>query len=413
MKTYPNFKFDLHATDGLARRGTITTPNGKIETPAFIPVGTQATVKTLDINDLDRLNAQAVLANTYHLYLRPGSKLVEEFGGVGKFMGWNGPTFTDSGGFQVFSLGFGLEHGVSKISSIFPDEDLPERRKSKQKLMKVDEEGVSFSSHLDGSKHRFTAESSIQIQQEIGADIILAFDECTSPLHDEAYTAQALERTHRWAARSKDAWTNRSHQALYGIVQGGAFKNLREKSSDFINSLEFPGHAIGGSLGRNKNDMYQILEWVEPRLDASKPRHLLGIGEIGDLFAGVSRGIDTFDCVAPTRMARNGAVYIGPKSGGNPLNKYRINIVAAKHSQEKGPIDNECTCWVCQTHSRAYIRHLFNANEMLGMKLTTYHNLHFILNVMSEIRLAIENNSFEALAKDWGATSQLLQAKEL
>lgn len=413
MKNTPKFSFELHATDGLARRGTINTPNGKIETPAFIPVGTQASVKTLDINDLHKLNAQAVLANTYHLYLRPGQDLVKNFGGVGKFMGWDGPTFTDSGGFQVFSLGFGLEHGVSKISSIFPDEDLLERRKSKQKLMKVDEEGVSFTSHLDGSKHRFTAEASIQIQQDIGADIILAFDECTSPLHEEEYTGRALERTHRWAKRSLDAWTNRSSQALYGIVQGGAYKGLREKSADYINSLNFPGHAIGGSLGRNKNDMYQILEWVEPRLDPIKPRHLLGIGEIGDLFAGVSRGVDTFDCVAPTRMARNGAVYIGPASGGNPENKYRINVAAAKYARDEGPIDNECTCWVCQKHSRAYLRHLFNANEILGMKLATYHNLHFILDLMAQIRTSIEDATFVELAKKWNTFEQIKKAKEL
>lgn len=403
------FSFDLIATDGIARRGSINTPHGEIQTPAFIPVGTQATVKTLDINDLERLNAQAVLANTYHLYLRPGERLVEKFGGVGKFMGWKGPTITDSGGFQVFSLGFGLEHGVSKISSIFPDEDLPERRRSKQKLMKVDDEGVSFRSHLDGSMHRFTAESSIEIQQKLGADIILAFDECTSPLHDEAYTAQALERTHDWARRSKQTWTNRDQQALYGIVQGGAYRALREKSANFINALDLPGHAIGGSLGRSKSDMYQILEWVNPLLEPTKPRHLLGIGEVGDLFAGVSRGVDTFDCVAPTRMARNGAVYIGPKSGGNLSNKFRLNVASAKYADDKLPIDPECTCWVCQKHTRAYTRHLFSTNEILGMKLATYHNLHFILSLMSSIRVSIENGRFNQLATDWGAESVILQ----
>jgi queuine tRNA-ribosyltransferase len=326
----PSFGFDIHAKQGRARVGTIQTPHGPIETPAFIPVGTQASVKTLDIADLQRLNAPAVLANTYHLYLRPGTELVERFGGVGKFMGWEGPTFTDSGGFQVFSLGFGLEHGVSKISNIFPDEDLPERRLGKPKLMKVDEDGVSFRSHLDGSQHRFTAESSIAWQQQIGADIILAFDECTSPLHDEAYTAAALKRTHRWAERSKAAWTNRQQQALYGIVQGGAYQRLRLESARFINELDFPGHAIGGSLGRNKRDMYDIMEWSIPLLDEGKPRHLLGIGEIVDLFGGVSRGIDTFDCVAPTRMARNGSVYISPLNGGTPQNKFRLNVAAAR-----------------------------------------------------------------------------------
>jgi queuine tRNA-ribosyltransferase/7-cyano-7-deazaguanine tRNA-ribosyltransferase len=405
------FGFERLATDGWARLGKITTPHGVIETPAFIPVGTAATVKTLDVDDLHQLNAPAVLANTYHLYLRPGADLVERFGGLGKFMNWDGPTFTDSGGFQVFSLGFGLEHGVSKISSIFPDEDVPERRKSKTKLMRVDDEGVSFRSHLDGSSHRFTAESSITTQQQIGADIILAFDECTSPLHDEAYTAAALERTHHWARRSLEAWTNRHSQALYGIVQGGAYRDLRLHSARFIDDLDFPGHAIGGSLGRNKQDMYQILEWTIPLLNADKPRHLLGIGEIADLFAGVSRGIDTFDCVAPTRMARNGAVYIGPSSGGAPANKFRLNIAAAKYGQENGPIDSDCQCKVCRNHTRAYLRHLFNANEILGMRLATIHNLHFILNLMSEIRESIAENRFTELARQWGVESEVRRAE--
>ncbi len=399
--------WNILATHGAARRGQIKTLNGVIETPAFIPVGTAATVKTLDINDLVQLKAQAVLANAYHLYLRPGTDVVNKFGGIGKFMGWDGPTFTDSGGFQVFSLGFGLEHGVSKISSIFPDEDTAERRVSKPKLMKVDEEGVSFRSHLDGSSHRFTAETSIAIQEQLGADMIFAFDECTSPLHDERYTAAALQRTHRWAERSLTAWANREGQSLYGIVQGGAFRNLRETSAKFISELDFPAHAIGGSLGRNKQDMYDILEWTNPLLDSAKPRHLLGIGEISDLFAGVSRGIDTFDCVAPTRMARNGAVYIGPKAGGKPENKFRLNIAAARHANEAGPIDANCACYVCQNHTRAYLRHLFNANEMLGMRLATYHNLHFIFELMSQIRESIEKQTFMKLAKHWGVEAEV------
>lgn len=386
----------------MARRGTITTPHGDIETPAFIPVGTAATVKTLDSNDLRALKAPAVLANTYHLYLRPGTQLVERHGGLGGFMAWDGPTFTDSGGFQVFSLGFGLEHGVSKISNIFPDEDMLDQRHSKPKLMKVDNEGVTFRSHIDGTTHRFTAERSIELQQQIGADIILAFDECTSPLHDEAYTAAALERTHTWAERSLAAWTNRDTQALYGIVQGGAFRGLREQSARFINSLDFPGHAIGGSLGRNKQDMYAILEWVEPLLAVSKPRHLLGIGEVEDLFGAVARGVDTFDCVAATRMARNGAVYIGPRSGGTPANKFRLNVSAARYADDAAPLDPACACTTCQTYSRAYIRHLLNANEMTGMRLATIHNLHVILTLMGDIRQAIERRELATLAKTWG-----------
>lgn len=397
-----SFGFTIDATDERARTGRIQTPHGVIETPAFIPVGTQATVKTLDVDDLKRLGAPAVLSNTYHLYLRPGAELVEKHGGLGKFMNWNGPTFTDSGGFQVFSLGFGLEHGVGKVANIFPDEDASEApRKSSPKLMKVDEEGVSFRSHLDGSSHRFTAESSVKLQQQIGADIILAFDECTSPLHDEDYTARALERTHAWAERSYDAWTNRQTQALYGIVQGGAYRELRLHSAKYINDLDFPGVAIGGSLGKSKRDMYDILDWTLPLINDDKPRHLLGIGEISDLFAGVARGIDTFDCVAPTRMARNGGVYISPKNGGTPKNHFRINIPAAKFRDEAEPIDPDCDCYTCTHHSRAYVRHLFSASETLGPRLATIHNLHFILNLMKEIRAAITTASLSDLAEKW------------
>lgn len=394
--------FSISATDGRARRGTIATPHGPIETPAFTPVGTQATVKTLDVAELHALNAQVVLANTYHLYLRPGADLVEKFGGLHGFMGWDGPVITDSGGFQVFSLGFGLEHGVSKISNIFPDEDDDDRTISKPKLMHVDDEGVNFRSHLDGSEHRFTAESSIKTQQQLGADIILAFDECTSPLHDHAYTAAALERTHRWAERSYAAWTNRDTQALYGIVQGGAYQDLRERSADYIDRIGFPGYAIGGSLGRSKDDMYAILDWTLPRLTETKPRHLLGIGEVEDLFHGVAAGIDTFDCVTPTRLARNGTVYLHHRNGGTPANKFRLNARAAKYAQDDQPLDPGCTCSTCRNHTRAYIRHLFNAGEILGLRLATIHNLHFVLRLMEEIRNAIPKSRFSHLAKEWG-----------
>lgn len=397
-----SFRFDIHARDGQARTGTVHTPHGPIETPAFTPVGTQASVKTLDIQDLHAIKAPVVLANTYHLYLRPGAELIERHGGLGKFMNWNGPTITDSGGFQVFSLGFAIEHGVGKVANIFPDEDAIENKPVGKKLMKIDDEGVSFRSHLDGSSHRFTAERSVQIQQQIGADIILAFDECTSPLHDERYTAKAMERTHAWAQRSLAAWTNRETQALYGIVQGGAYRSLREQSAAFINGLDFPGVAIGGSLGKSKRDMYDILDWTLPLLSEEKPRHLLGIGEVADLFAGVRRGVDTFDCVAPTRMARNGTVYITPQAGGTPANKFRLNIAAAKYRDDAGPIDPNCTCSTCSHHSRAYLRHLFHAGEMTGLRLATIHNLHFILTLMSGIRTAIAEHRLDALAAEWG-----------
>lgn len=405
----PSFSFEINSIDGHARCGIISTPHGPIATPAFIPVGTQATIKTLDVSDLKKINAPAVLANTYHLYLRPGTATVKKYGGLGKFMGWDGPTFTDSGGFQVFSLGFALEHGVGKVANIFPGEDINPSapRQVKKKLMKVDEEGVSFVSHIDGSRHRFTAESSVDLQQQIGADIILAFDECTSPLHNKQYTAEAMERTHRWAARSKIAWTNRSHQALYGIVQGGAYRDLRTQSAELINNLDFPGIAVGGSLGNSKTDMYNILEWCQPILAASKPRHLLGIGEIADLFAGTARGIDTFDCVAPTRMARNGATYISPHNGGQLGNMFRINVSAAKFADDSAPLDPGCTCFTCVTHTRAYVRHLFAANEMLGLRLATIHNLHFIFTLMAQIRAAIAQKELQRLAVAWGVESVL------
>lgn len=424
-------KFEITSRSGRARTGIIHTPHGKIETPAFIPVGTKADVKTLDILDLHNLKAPAVLANTYHLYLRPGPDLIDKFGGLGKFMGWDGATFTDSGGFQVFSLGFGLEHGVSKVSNIFPDEDLnkssrvarkegpqSEYRGSfgevslrdrtrdsirpKKKLFKIDEDGVNFISHLDGSKHRFTAETSIDIQQKIGADIIFAFDECTSPLHDKKYTQEAMERTHRWAKRSVQAWTNREKQALYGIIQGGAFKDLRINSTEFICSLDTPGIAIGGSLGKSKKDMYDILDWSLPITPEDRPRHLLGIGEIEDLFTASARGIDTFDCVSPTRNARNGSVYVSPKFGGNPNNKFNINIRAQKYASDPGPIDKACKCFTCKNHSRAYIRHLFATGELLAMRLATIHNLHFVFNLMGEIRDAINTGKLDKLAVAWG-----------
>lgn len=399
-----SLKFVINTRDGRARTGIITTPHGQIATPAFIPVGTKANVKTLDINDLHELKAPAVLANTYHLYLRPGPKLIAESGGLSKFMGWDGPTFTDSGGFQVFSLGFGLEHGVSKVSNIFPDEGPKHSAKTqtKKKLFKIDEEGVNFVSHLDGSKHRFTAESSIDIQQQIGADIIFAFDECTSPLHDKKYTEQAMHRTHAWAERSVAAWTNRDKQALYGIIQGGAYKDLRRASTEFISSLDTPGIAVGGSLGKSKNDMYDILDWTLPLTPEEKPRHLLGIGEIEDLFTGSARGIDTFDCVSPTRNARNGSVYISPQFGGQPSNKYSLNIRAQKYASDSGPIDENCGCFTCKTHSRAYLRHLFASGELLAMRLATIHNLHFIFSLMESIRTAIDNQALAKLADQWG-----------
>lgn len=419
--------FKIAAYDGRARTGVLTTPHGSIKTPAFIPVGTKANVKTLDVNDLKDLKAPAVLANTYHLYLRPGEELIDKMGGLGKFMGYGGPTFTDSGGFQVFSLGFGLEHGVSKVSNIFPEEDSSrmirkegprneyrgssgevslrgrtrDSSRTKKKLFKIDEEGVNFVSHLDGSKHRFTPEKSIEIQQKIGADIIFAFDECTSPLHDKKYTAEAMQRTHAWAKRSVQAWTNKKKQGLYGIIQGGAYKDLRVSSAEFICSLNTPGIAIGGSLGKNKQDMHAILDWTLPVLPENKPRHLLGIGEVEDLISASIKGIDTFDCVSPTRNARNGSLYISPENGGKPDNKYNINIRSKRYESDMRPVDPGCGCFTCTNHSRAYLRHLFATGELLAMRLGTIHNLYFIFKLMENIRENIESSSLKTFAKKW------------
>ena len=409
---------DILATDShsAARSGILHTPHGDIRTPAFIPVGTQAAIKGVTPVELREAGAEALLANTYHLYLRPGSELIAQLGGLHQFMAWDGPIFTDSGGYQVFSLGFGLEHGIGKQIGMFPDEPSdglggPRRPGQRPKLTRVDDNGVSFTSHIDGSRHRLTPESSIQIQEQLGADIILAFDEPTSPLHDERYTQQAMERTHRWAKQCLDART-RSDQALYGIVQGGAFADLRQASAEVIGNLPFDGFAIGGSLGRTKRDMDHVLAWSVPSLPMPAPRHMLGIGEPDDLFTCVKRGIDTFDCVAPTRHARHGVLYTAAG---------RLNIVAARFRDDDRPVEPGCGCYCCRDFSRAYLCHLFRAKELLAYTLASIHNLHAILGLMEHVRDAIsqgqlaelENATVQAYrshdeaAPPWGASVML------
>lgn len=384
-----SFEIERRLPGTLARAGRLTLPHGVVETPVFMPVGTNATVKSLTPEDLWALGAQIILGNAYHLYMRPGAEIVQEFGGLHGFSNWKGPFLTDSGGFQVFSLGFGMEHGVGKIAKMFPEEEQapkgPQRSKlPAQKLCKVDDEGVTFRSHIDGSKHRFTPESSIDIQQKLGADIILAFDECTSPLSGYDYTKRALGRTHRWAKQSLDAKTN-AHQALFGIVQGGAYEDLRLESARYMNSLGFDGFAIGGSLGATKQDMHHILEWVCPLLDENKPRHLLGIGEPEDLFECIERGADMFDCVAPSRIARHGSLYT--KQG-------KISIRNLRFRHDHGPIDEGCDCYTCQNYTRGYLRHLFLADELLYYRLSTIHNLHFIVGLGKRIRESILDGTF-------------------
>ncbi len=392
------------AQGGRARLGRLRTPHGDVATPAFVAVGTQATVKSLAPEAVAATGTGLLFANTYHLYLRPGADLVARHGGLHRFMRWDGPILTDSGGFQVFSLGASIEHGVGKIGNIFPGEDKDRSRRrlaAGSGMVKVDEEGVVFKSHIDGSKHRFDPETSISVQRLLGADIVLAFDECTSPLHDEAYTRRSLERTHRWAVRSLAAFQNTAslhgyRQALYGIVQGGAFRDQREDSAGFVGALAFDGIAIGGNLGSTREDMHAILDWTVPLLPIGKPRHLLGIGDVESIFEAVARGIDTFDCVMPTRNARTGTLLVrrdldGGAGGG------RLNITNARFQSDLGPVQAGCDCYTCRTFSRSYLRHLFKAGESLGPQLATIHNLRFMARLMEDIRAALAEGTFEEL----------------
>ncbi|MPZ13662.1 MAG: tRNA guanosine(34) transglycosylase Tgt [Chloroflexi bacterium] len=395
MSTPIRFDIAAHDRRSRARAGVLTTPHGVVHTPALCPVATQATVKSLAPDELRDLGAELVLVNAYHLNLRPGADLVAKLGGLHSFMAWDGPLMTDSGGWQVFSLGFALEHGVGKIAGLFPDEgDTRVRaRGQRPRLTRVDADGVTFTSHIDGSRHRFSPEISIGVQERLGADLILAFDECTSPLHDEGYTAEALTRTHRWAQRCLDART-RSDQALLGIVQGGAFEELRRESAAFIGGLPFDGFAVGGSLGRSKEDMRRVLDWTVPLFAEDRPRHLLGIGEPEDIFDAVERGIDTFDCVSPTRLARHGMLYT-PDG--------RIAIRNAQFQQDFRPVDSDCLCYTCRHFSRAYLRHLFVAEELLGYRLATIHNLAFMLGLLERIRDSIRQGELAEMRRGFAA----------
>jgi queuine tRNA-ribosyltransferase len=383
----------------LARAGIIETPHGKIQTPAFVTVGTKATVKALTPEQVKSLGAQVVLANTYHLYLEPGDEILRQAGGLGKYMNWSGPTMTDSGGFQVFSLGAAFGSNVSKISegvqvSIEKEKKLQENENKERglehgRLAKVTDEGVEFRSHIDGSKHFFTPEKSIDIQNNIGADLIFAFDECTSPIASYEYQKEALDRTHKWAKRSLEQHqkiqsdAHNPRQALLGIVQGGRFEDLRKESAKYIASLDFDGFGIGGSF--SKEDMYSVVGWVNEILPEEKPRHMLGIGEPSDFFGGIENGVDLFDCVAPTRLARNGTLYT--KDG-------RIQIHQKKNLANFSPIEADCECYTCQNYSAAYLCHLFRAREMLAGTLASIHNLYFTVHLVENIRKSILDDTF-------------------
>lgn len=416
------FSFEIHKElpNSLGRVGTIHTAHGDIQTPAFVAVGTKGTVKSLTPEQIKETGVQTIIANTYHLYLEPGDEQIKKMGGLHKAMNWNGPLLTDSGGFQVFSLGVAYGNkGVSKISHKKNEELLlPEfnEESDKPKIAKIDSNGVMFRAHDSGDAHYFTPEKSIEIQHNLGADIIFAFDECTSPHESLHYQKEALERTHRWAKRSlehhkklnsevsevgkgflsglgifsEDPKKSFPASALFGIVQGGRDETLRKESATVIGAMDFDGFGIGGSF--EKEDMDKAVQWCNEILPKEKPRHLLGIGEPMDLFMAVEKGCDLFDCVSPTRIARNGGIYT----------KYgKINLLNEKFRADLGPLDEGCECYTCKNFSRSYMAHLFHAKEILGSTLATIHNIYFISHMVNKMREAILNDDFLAYKKDF------------
>lgn len=406
----PGFSFETLNTPpiGRARRGRLTTPHGVVDTPAFIFCGTKAAIKAASAEMMAQSKTQIILSNTYHLMLQPGSAIVAAAGGLHKFMGWDGPMLTDSGGFQIFSLAHG---GVAdEIKSARGRQ--PHANKS---LLKITEKGAAFRSHIDGSHHLLTPERSVQIQRELGADIILTLDECT-PFHvDRKYTARSLAMTQRWEDRSMHAFSepfgayapyhgSAGAQALYGISQGGVYPDLRQESAAYLLSRPFFGHAVGGSLGADKSQMYDVVAAAMDTLVSSKPVHLLGIGGIGDIFACVPLGIDTFDCVSPTRMARHGWALVPgskleskPKPGHDP----RLNLRNAAHKTDLRPLDEDCACQACLKYSRSYLHHLFKADEMVGQMLLTAHNVATVNRVMGDVRAGLEAGSLNAARAYW------------
>lgn len=376
------YKFKVTAIDGKARVGELITPHGKAQTPVFLPVGTQASVKSLTSEDLNEIGIEMILSNTYHLYLRPGAEIIEKLGGLHKFMNWDKPILTDSGGFQVFSLGFSMEHEVGKLVPLYGGNLVMGDMETKTivprtKLCKIEEEGPTFQSHLDGSVHFFSPEVSVDTQEKLGSDFIVALDECTSPLHNYDYTKYSMERSHRWELRSLAAARNNN---MFGVIQGGPFEDLRIESAKFVSENDFFGVGIGGALV-SKDKMHEILQWVEPHLNPQKPRHLLGIGGIDDIFEAVERGVDIFDCVSPTRNARNGMLLPN------------INITNAKYSLDQ--------TLVYKNYTRAYLHHLFKARELLAYHIATMHNLIYMANMMKEIREAIAEKRFAKLKGNW------------
>ncbi len=399
------FAIEKKIPGALGRAGVLTTPHGTVMTPAFVSVGTKATVKGMTPEMLRGMGGQITLCNTYHLYLQPGDELIRKAGGLHAFMGWDGPMMTDSGGFQVFSLGAAYGKGISKVlHPADPSQQIPERSSADDgvpRLATIGNDGVSFRSHIDGSLHYITPEKSMEIQHNLGADIIFAFDECTSPTEERRYQEEALYRTHAWAKRSLDYHHNKednaSRQALFGIVQGGRDEELRRMSAKEIAEMrtmegaEFDGFGIGGSF--EKDDLHSAVRWVNEELPEEKPRHLLGIGEPEDLFMGVENGVDLFDCVAPTRNARStGTMYT--KEG-------RMRIMNTKYREDFNPVESDCGCYTCKNFTRAYLAHLFHAKEMLGSILASVHNLYFLTNLVSTMREKIIEGTFPEFKKEF------------
>ena len=355
-----NFKFEIIKKHKNSRLGKVTTAHGDIETPVFMPVGTAATVKALTVEDIRKSDSQIILANTYHLMLRPGEKIIEKLGGVRNFMNWSGPLLTDSGGFQVMSLG---------------------------KLRTINEDGVIFKSQLDGKIFNLTPEKSIQIQHALGSTITMCFDECIEWPSTFEDTKKSMELSMRWATRSIETYQERSGHAIFGIVQGGTFKELREISSQFLHNLNFPGYAIGGlAVGEGRDVMFETLDYTVPLIDKTKPRYLMGVGKPEDIIGAVKRGVDMFDCVLPTRSGRNGQGF---------TSRGEVNIKNARHSSDPRPLDDSCNCSTCTNYSRAYLHHLFKANEILGLILLSNHNINFYQNMMKEIRNSIKLDNFD------------------
>jgi queuine tRNA-ribosyltransferase len=372
----------------VGRAGTISTPHGNILTPAFIPVGTKATVKSVLPESMADLGANALLANAYHLYLQPGADIVDAAGGVGAFMNWPGPTVTDSGGFQVMSLGVGFKKVLAMQADTVQRDDVI--ASNKERLAHVDDDGVTFKSHLDGSMHRFTPEFSMQVQHQLGADIMFAFDECTTLLNTYGYQEQSLERTRLWALRCVEEHqrltSERSHkpyQALFGVLQGAQYEDLRRKAARDLGAMDFDGFGIGGAL--DKNELGTIVRWVNEELPAEKPRHLLGIGEPEDMFVGIENGADTFDCVSASRVARNAAVY-SPEG--------RFNISNARFRRSFAPLMEGCPCYTCTHYTQAYLHHVVHAKELIAATLLTIHNEYFIVNLVAQIRQSILDETF-------------------